>query len=54
MAVILKVRQSPLHGWVTKFSAYGWKVRYNGAWLQMTPANTKVRSADGTAWLSVQ
>jgi hypothetical protein len=54
MAVTLKVRQTPRHGWVTNFSRYGWKVRYNGAWLQMTPTNTKVRSADGTSWLSVQ
>ena len=52
--VTLKVRQSPSHGWVTNFSNYGWKVYHNGQWIQMSPANTKIRSADGTGWHNAQ
>ena len=52
--VTLKVRQSPQHGWVTNFSQGGWKVMTSNGWVQMTPTNTKVRSADGNSWLTVQ
>lgn len=56
MAILLRVRQNPNANWIENFSAHGWKVRRsdNGAWVQMTPQNTKVRSADNSSWLNVR
>jgi hypothetical protein len=52
--VTLRVRQTPRQGWIQNFSQYGWKVKYQGSWIQLGPWNTKVRSADNTTWLNVK
>lgn len=56
MAVLLKVRETPTSQWVQNFSQNGWKVRdpSNQYWIQMTPANTKLRSTDNSSWLTVK
>lgn len=57
MATIrLRVRKDANSPWVENFSRNGWKLRdsANSNWLQMTPVNTKVRSADNTQWLNVK
>ena len=56
MAVLLKVRETPTSQWVQNFSQNGWKVRdpSNSYWIQMTPANTKLRSTDNSSWLTVK
>lgn len=55
-AITLRVRKDPQSNWIENFSNWGWKVRTNGnsSWFQLTPANTKVRSADNTSWLPVK
>jgi hypothetical protein len=56
MTVLLKVRATPADSWVQNFSQNGWKVRdpSNGNWIQMTPANTKLRATDNASWMSVK
>lgn len=56
MAITMHVRKTPKDVWIRNFSNNGWKVRApaNNAWVQMTPTNTKVRSADNTTWLSTK
>lgn len=55
MAVLLRVRKNPNSNWMTNFSLYAWTyIDSSGNRIQMGPHNTKVRSADGTAWLDVQ
>lgn len=56
MAVRLIVRDSPTGQWIQNFDKLGWKLRNdaNTAWIQMHPANTKVRSSDNTRWLNVK
>lgn len=57
MATIrLRVRGSLTGAWIENFSNYGWKVRdsSDNNWIQMTPDNTKVRSADGSKWENVK
>jgi hypothetical protein len=54
--VLLKVRETPSSPWHQVFSQNGWKVRdpSNSYWIQMTPQNTKLRSADNSTWLNVK
>lgn len=56
MAIRLRVRKTPNDPWVENFSRRGWKVRdaSNGRWIQMSPENTKVRSADNSQWQPVK
>ena len=50
--VTLRVRENEYTSWKQNLSTWGWKVRdpADGAWIQMGPWNTKVRSADNTVW----
>lgn len=55
MNVVMRVREKPSSAWIQNLSNYGWKVRgSDGTWIQMTPQNTKVRSADGATWLDTK
>ena len=51
--ITLRVRQAPDQPWFQNFTQGGWKLRdnVNSSWIDMTPANTKVRSSDNTTWL---
>lgn len=56
MAVRLIVRESQTSQWVQNFERLGWKLRdsSNKSWIQLHPANTKLRSSDNTKWLNVK
>lgn len=50
----LLVRENTAAPFISNFTKGGWKIGYNGEFIQMSPSNTKMWDAEKEAWVSVK